>query len=108
MSDIFCKIIAGEIPSTRVLEADDYIAINDIHPKAPVHVLIIPKKHITGVADLTDADAALAGKLLLATRTVAEKTGIAQSGFRVIISHGADGGQEVPHLHIHVLGGKKI
>ena len=108
MSDIFCKIIAGEIPSKLIAEDADWIAINDIHPKAPVHVLVIPKKHLATVADLTDEDITLAGKLLVATRIVAEKTGIAKTGYRVSISHGEDGGQEVPHLHIHVYGGRKI
>ena len=108
MPDIFCKIIAGEIPSTKVLETDDWIAINDIRPKAPVHVLVIPKKHIATVADLMDEDAELAGKLLVAARKVAEKTDVAKSGYRISISHGEDGGQEVPHLHIHVIGGRKL
>ena len=108
MSDIFCKIIRKEIPSQIVMENEDWIAFHDIHPKAPVHVLIVPRKHIAGVADLEAEDVELAGRLLLATRLVAEKMGIAQSGFRVIISHGEHGGQEVPHLHLHVLGGKKL
>ena len=94
--------------SDIVLEDTDWIAINDIRPKAPVHILVIPRRHITTVADLTEGDAKLAGRLLVATRLVAEKAGIDKKGFRVIISHGEDGGQEVPHLHIHVLGGKKL
>ena len=104
MSDIFCKIIAGEIPSQRVLEGDDWIAINDIHPKAPVHVLIIPRVH----AELEDISPELAGKLFVAAREVATKLGIAKPGFRVIINHGEHGGQEVSHLHLHVLGGRKL
>lgn len=108
MDDIFCKIVAGEIPAQRVLEDTDWIAINDIHPKAPVHVLIIPKKHIPGITGIKTADATLAGTLLFAVRKVAEKIGIDKTGFRVIINHGEHGGQEVPHLHIHVLGGKTI
>ena len=102
--DIFCKIIAGEIPSERVAEDADWIAINDIHPKAPVHVLVIPRKHV----EFQDVDANLSGMLLVAARNVAEKLGIDKTGFRVIINHGEHGGQEVPHLHIHVLGGKKL
>ena len=104
MPDIFCKIIAGEIPSDKVAEGTDWIAINDIRPKAPVHVLIIPRAH----AELETVGAELAGKLLIAVREVAQKAGIAKNGFRVIINHGEHGGQEVPHLHIHVLGGKKL
>jgi len=104
MFDIFCKIISGEIPSDKVAEDTDWIAINDIHPKAPVHVLVIPKKHI----ELETVDTELAGKLLIAAREVAQKLNIAKAGFRVIINHGDHGGQEVPHLHLHVLGGKKL
>ena len=108
MSDIFCKIIAGDIPAERILDEEDLIAIHDIHPKAPVHVLIIPKKHIASVADLETHDKELAGTLLFAVRQVGEKLGIAKDGYRVMISHGQHGGQEVPHLHIHVLGGKQF
>ena len=104
MSDIFCKIIAGEIPSKRVAEDKDWIAINDIHPKAPVHVLIIPRLH----TELQDVSPELAGKLLVAARTIAQQTGIDKTGYRVMINHGEHGGQEVPHLHLHVLGGKKL
>ena len=104
MSDIFCKIIEGEIPSKRVAEDKDWIAINDIHPKAPVHVLIIPRLH----TELQDVSPELAGKLLVAARTIAQQTGIDKTGYRVMINHGEHGGQEVPHLHLHVLGGKKL
>ncbi len=106
--DIFCKIIAGEIPSDKIAEGKDWIAINDIYPKAPIHFLIIPKKHIGSVADLEENDALLAGNLMLAVRKVAELKKIAKSGYRVMISHGKHGGQEVAHLHIHVLGGKQL
>lgn len=102
--DVFCKIIAGEIKSEIVLEGQDWIAINDIRPKAPVHILVIPKQHV----QFEDVESGLAGNLLLAARKVAEKSGIAKSGFRVIINHGEHGGQEVPHLHLHILGGRKL
>lgn len=108
MSDIFCKIIAGDIPSTKVTEGNGWIAINDIHPQAPTHVLIIPTKHLAGVAELTDADATEAGMLLVAVKTVAEKLGLHDQGYRVIINHGEHGGQTVPHLHLHLLGGKHL
>ena len=104
MSDVFCKIIAGEIKADVVAEDTDWIAINDIRPKAPVHVLIIPRTH----TELQDVTAELAGSLLVASRTIAKQTGIDKTGFRVIINHGEHGGQEVPHLHIHVMGGKKL
>src|SRR3989338_3530354 len=104
MEDIFCKIISSSIPADIVLQNADWIAINDIHPKAPVHALVIPKKHV----EFQDVDAALVGTLLVGVREVAQKLGIDKTGFRVIINHGEHGGQEVPHLHIHLLGGKKL
>jgi len=104
MTDIFCKIIAGEIPSTTIAEGEDWIAIYDIHPKAPVHALVIPKKHV----EFQDVDATLAGTLLLGVWEIAQKLGIDKNGFRVMINHGEHGSQEVPHLHLHILGGKKL
>ncbi len=107
MSDVFCKIIAGEIPSERVLETEDCIAVHDLHPQAPTHVLIIPKKHIAGIADMAEGDVELMGKLMLGVKMVAQKLKL-QEGYRVIINHGEHGGQTIPHLHIHVLGGKAL
>lgn len=104
--DVFCKIIAGEIPSEKILDEEDLIAVHDVQPKAPLHALVIPRAHIASLADLQDGE--LAGKLLIATKRVAEKLGIAKDGYRVMINSGLNGGQEVPHLHIHVLGGKKL
>ena len=104
MSDIFCKIIAGEIKSDIIAEDKDWIAINDIHPKTPVHVLIIPRIH----TELENVTPELAGKLLVATNRIAKEKGIDKTGFRVIINNGEHAGQEVPHLHIHVMGGKKL
>ena len=104
MSDIFCKIISGEISTEKIAETSDWIAIHDIHPKAPVHALVIPKKHV----ELQDVDAMTAGTLIVGIREVAQKLGIDKTGFRVIINHGDHGGQEVPHLHLHLLGGKKL
>ena len=104
MADLFCKIVAGEIPSTKIAEGDGWIAIHDIHPKAPVHALVIPKRHV----EFYDVDATLAGALLVGVREVAQKLGIDKKGFRVMINHGEHGGQEVPHLHLHILGGKKL
>lgn len=103
---LFCKIARGEIPSAKVYEDEDVLAFRDINPKAPVHFLIIPKKHITSLAHAEPEDAPLLGKMLSLTRTLALKEGAA-NGFRVIINTGEDGGQEVPHLHIHVLGGPR-
>ena len=109
MSDcIFCKIVDGEIPSPRVLEGDDWIAIRDIHPAAPVHVLVIPRRHVESIAALGDGDGALAGALLLAARDVARQEGLAESGFRTVVNTGRDGGQTVAHLHVHVMGGRQL
>jgi histidine triad (HIT) family protein len=105
---IFCRIVAGEIPATRVLESDDLIAIRDIQPAAPVHVLLIPRKHIDSLEALGDGDTELAGRLLAAARDVARQEGVAESGYRVVINTGRDGGQTVPHLHVHVLGGRHL
>ena len=102
--NLFCKIIKGEIPSNKVYEDDEVLAFKDIHPKAPVHFLIIPKKHIQSLAHAEPEDNALLGKMLGLTRKLAMQEG-AVNGFRVIINTGRDGGQEVDHLHIHVLGG---
>ncbi len=107
MSDVFCKIIAGEIPAERIAESADWIAIHDIHPQAPTHVLIVPKKHIAAITDMQEEDTALVGRLMLGVKTVADTLGLTD-GFRVIINHGEHGGQTVPHLHVHVLGGKSL
>ncbi|HYH82514.1 MAG TPA: histidine triad nucleotide-binding protein [Longimicrobium sp.] len=105
---IFCKIIRGEIPSPRVAEGDDWIAIRDINPAAPVHVLVIPRRHVESVDALGDGDGALAGTLLLAVRDVARQEGVAASGYRTVVNTGAEGGQTVAHLHVHVIGGKQL
>lgn len=107
--DIFCKMIAGDITPDLVMETDEWIAVNDIHPQTPTHILIIPKKHIaSGITDIGDEDQALVGRLLQAASTVAQKAGIKEDGFRVIINSGEHGGQTIPHLHIHVLGGRHM
>src|SRR3989338_10923347 len=98
---IFCKIINKEIARTLFYETDVIVAFNDIHPKAPVHVLVVPRKHITTVGDATEADAALLGSMLLAAKAVAIKANVAERGYRLIINCGEDGGQMVPHLHLH-------
>ena len=109
MSDcIFCRIVAGEIPSQRVLEGDDWIAIRDINPAAPVHVLVVPRRHVDSLAALGDGDRELAGALLLAARDVARQEGVAESGYRTVINTGTEGGQTVAHLHVHVIGGRQL
>ncbi len=101
---IFCKIVAGEIPAQRFYEDEVYLAFPDIHPAAPVHLIVIPKEHIAAVNE-TDNEAALGG-LLMAANAAASKSNVDSSGFRVVINCGPDGGQEVPHLHLHLLGGR--
>jgi len=109
MSDcIFCRIVAGEIPSGRVMEGEEWIAIRDINPAAPTHVLVIPRRHVESIDALGDGDGALAGALLLAARDVARQEGLAESGYRTVINTGRDGGQTVAHLHVHVIGGRQL
>lgn len=105
---IFCKIINKEIPSNIVYEDDEILAFRDIHPVAPVHVLVIPKKHITSLVKLEKEDEAIIGKIYGAINKIATQEGILEKGFRVIVNCGEDGGQEVKHLHFHLLGGKKM
>lgn len=109
MSDcIFCKIIDREIPSQIVYEDDDVIAFNDVNPVAPVHVLIIPKKHIPTTADLAEEDAALIGKIFLVAKKIAEEKGLAEDGYRIVNNCKYVGGQEVFHIHFHLVGGEKL
>ena len=109
MSDcLFCRIVAGEIPATVVYETDDVLAIRDIHPKAPVHVLVITKAHYANVAELAEADPALAAAVLAGVGAVARSEGVAETGFRTILNSGPDSGMEVPHVHAHVLGGQPL
>jgi histidine triad (HIT) family protein len=103
---IFCKIIAGEIPAQTVYETDKVLVIRDINPKAPVHDLIIPKTHILDLNDLDDKE--MAAELLTVVKVVAKKEGIDQGGYRLIVNTGKNGGQLVPHLHFHLLGGKNL
>jgi histidine triad (HIT) family protein len=106
--DIFCQIIAGEIEAQVVLETENILVIKDINPKAPVHNLIIPKKHITSLNESTEDDAAILGEIVLVAQRVAEIEKIKETGYRLIANTGADGGQLVPHVHFHLLGGKSL
>lgn len=105
---IFEKIVAREIPARIVAETQEWIAFHDISPQAPVHVLVVPKRVIARVGEAQPGDGALLGALLLGVREVAETLGLLESGFRVVINHGRDGGETVPHLHVHVLGGRPL
>ncbi len=109
MSDcIFCKIVEGQIPAKLVYEDEDVVAFHDIAPKAPVHVLIIPRKHIPTMADVTEADLPLISSIHRAALAAARELGIAESGFRLVNNCKKDGGQEVYHLHYHLLGGAPL
>jgi histidine triad (HIT) family protein len=105
---LFEKIAAREIPAAIVYEDDLVIAFRDIKPAAPVHVLIVPKKPVPRVAEATVDDQPLLGHLLLKAAEVAEKIGLKKSGYRLVINNGADGGETVPHLHVHILGGRHM
>jgi histidine triad (HIT) family protein len=105
---IFARIAAGEIPADIVYQDDDVVAFRDVNPQAPVHVLVIPRKAIPTLNDLTPDDAALVGKLFLAAAQVAEQEGIAESGYRTVINCNAQAGQTVFHVHLHVLGGRPM
>lgn len=105
---IFEKIAAREIPANIIHETDDFVAFHDVNPQAPVHVLIVPKKHIVRIGEAGDLDAELLGNLLLGAREVARKAGVAESGYRIVINNGRDAGESVPHLHLHLLGGRSL
>lgn len=105
---IFCSIAKKDSPTNIEYEDNDIIAFYDINPKAPVHILIIPKKHITAVSTLKDADTPLIGKMILIAKNLAEKEDIAKSGYRLVFNSGPQSGQLVEHIHLHLLGGKKL
>ncbi len=108
MSDcLFCKIAAGEIPGERVWEDDRAVAFRDISPQAPTHVLIIPRRHLASLSEAEESDAGLLGHLLDLARRLAVQEGI-ESGYRVVINNGAEAGQSVFHLHLHLLGGRRF
>ena len=103
---LFCKIIRGDIPSAKVFENDDVFAFRDINPQAPVHVLIVPKKHVANL--LEGAEAGIMDSLMRAAAEIARQQGLAENGFRLITNCGRDGAQSVNHLHFHLLGGKQL
>ena len=107
MSCLFCRIVEGSIPSTAVYQDEDCYAFADIHPQAPVHVLIVPRRHIVSLAHSTAEDRALIGHLHWAAAEIAREKGLAK-GYRIVINIGEDGGQTVDHLHLHLLGGRAM
>jgi histidine triad (HIT) family protein len=103
---LFCRIVAGEIPSTRVHDDDLVVAIRDIAPRAPTHILLLPRQHIPSAADLTEADGPLLGRLFAVAADLARSEGIAAGGYRLTSNVGRWGGQTVDHLHVHLMGGR--
>lgn len=108
MDCIFCNIAGGEIPTEFVYEDADVVAFRDIHPIAPVHLLVIPKKHISSLSEVTEEDRDLLGNIQIVLSRLARQFGIAESGYRVVTNIGKDGGQTVGHLHYHLIGGEKL
>lgn len=105
---LFCRIVAGDLPAERMYEDDDVLAFPDIAPQTPCHFLVIPKLHIATLNDLEAEHGALLGRMFLAAKHIAAERGIAASGYRTVINCGADGQQTVPHIHLHVLGGRAL
>jgi histidine triad (HIT) family protein len=103
---LFCRIVAGDIPSTRVHEDDLIVAIRDIAPRAPTHILLLPRRHIASALDLTEADAPIVGRIFAVAADLARSEGIADAGYRLVSNVGRWGGQSVDHLHVHLMGGR--
>jgi histidine triad (HIT) family protein len=108
ITDVFCKIIKGELKSDVVYKDDDFWVIKDINPNAPIHLLIIPVKHFESIANIQESDSEMMGKIFTVAHKVAKEIGIADRGYRLIVNEGSDGGKLVPHFHMHLLGGKKL
>ncbi len=106
--NVFAKILRGEIPSTLLYADDEFIAIRDIAPAAPTHVLVIPKRERIGPADITSADAGWLGRMLVVASKVAADLGLAEDGYRLVMNHGQNAGQAVPHMHLHIIGGERL
>lgn len=105
---LFCKIVAGEIPSDKVYEDDNFFAFRDINPQAPVHILIIPKKHIQSLDAVEQENVELIGQLLFKAKEIARAENISEAGYRVVSNIGEEGGQTVNHLHLHIIGGRSM
>jgi len=105
---IFCRIVAGDVPAEVVHRTDHTLAFRDLNPQAPVHVLVIPRRHVDDASTVSHGDAEVAADMLVAARQVAEAEGVAESGYRLVFNVGDDGGNTVGHLHLHVLGGRRL
>lgn len=108
MGCVFCQIAARQVPAAIVYEDEHALAFRDINPQAPVHILIIPREHITGPAEVSDSNAPLVGHLIAVAARVAQQEGFAGDGYRLVLNEGRNGGQSVFHLHLHVLGGRRM
>ena len=108
MDCIFCQIVAGKIPGDILYQDEEVIAFPDINPVAPTHVLIVTRKHIPSLTQLTDEETPLIGHMVKVANQLAKEQGVAESGYRLVINCGRDGGQVVPHLHVHLLGGRRL
>lgn len=108
MECIFCRIVKGELSARKVYEDDDVVAFEDIRPQAPVHILIIPRRHIATVNDIGEEDAVLIGRLVIVAKRIAEERGVSESGYRLVLNCNRDSGQEVFHIHLHLLGGRRF
>jgi len=108
MDCVFCNIIDGVIPSQKLFEDGDFIAFRDIHPQSPIHVIVIPKKHIVSLAHLKPEHEVMMGKMIMIATRIAQSEGLSVRGYRLVVNSGAEGGQIVPHLHLHILGGKQL
>ena len=105
---VFCRLVAGEIPSEILYQDEDFFAFRDVHPQAPKHIVIIPRIHVVSVAELVEQQQELVGGLIILAKNLAKQEGMAESGYRLVINCGHEGGQVVPHLHLHLLGGRKL
>jgi histidine triad (HIT) family protein len=106
MNCLFCKIVAGEIPAQKIYEDEHSLAFRDINPQAPVHVLLIPRRHIASLNEATSEDHKLLGHLMCVAPRIAQQEGIAEKGYRTVVNTGAEAGQSVSHIHVHILGGR--
>lgn len=107
-ADIFCKIVAGELPAEKVYEDQEVLAFRDINPAAPTHILVIPKAHLRSLWEAEEGQAELLGRLMLRARDIARQQGLEEEGFRLVINNGAGAGQTVFHIHLHILGGRAL
>ena len=105
---VFCRIVAGEIPGDIVYQDAEIVAFRDIHAVAPTHILLLPRKHVGSLQELEEGDGVLVGRMVLRAKKLAEQEGVAERGYRLVVNCGPEGGQLVPHLHLHLIGGRKL